>query len=623
MKFTKTLIICLVIIFMMTPAYGGDILTIQGVRDQINTHALKVKKSYPVNRLHFNQNRQVIRTWVEGSIDLSKATKRVSPIFNRTTYKQSITLEKLRLPTERLILSPQLTTQISEQETSEQGKLKALSLKSGSPNILVKQSPQLQQQKAVKLVKPVEAFYREGPMYYKFQKLKEMKAKDTIPEAKAITCARNFLTDNKFLQETTKDKVGRVYIQNRHINEEGAEGKAATDYLVQQDIVFERLYEGKPVINSKIVVGFQPVTGEIVLFKHFNWTPIEEQRSEQIDPQKLKAARSDSGAGIINRLEEKIRKYNGNFNRAIVKEAIPAWFQTEESLLPVMAFKIDIKFKSPQGIFQRDYLEVINLTGDDDIFFKSNQPVQEPVKAKGVLFTLPDIKMAPGYKIGQDNEAQRGQQIDLSGTWNSNIGLVYQISQNGNKFSYLDPMMHKPVNGTIDGKTVAVSWMEGNNQKELIGTITSMESDTRAKTISWANGVIFNSSTKSSTVTVAPSKPSQIDMATGYVASNVLKQYSDLSGTWNSNIGLVYEISQNGNKISYQDPMMHKPVNGTVDGKTVTVSWMEGNAVKSIKGTITSVSNDGKAKRIEWQNNVIYHRNDVKEATPIHLPGTK
>jgi len=85
-----------------------------------------------------------------------------------------------------------------------------------------------------------------------------------------------------------------------------------------------------------------------------------------------------------------------------------------------------------------------------------------------------------------------------------------------------------------------------------------MESDNRAKTISWANGVIFNKVEKSPTVTATPSQPSQVDMATGGVTSNMLKQYSDLSGTWKSNMGLVYQISQSVNKLSYQDPLMHK-----------------------------------------------------------------
>ena len=127
-----------------------------------------------------------------------------------------------------------------------------------------------------------------------------------------------------------------------------------------------------------------------------------------------------------------------------------------------------------------------------------------------------------------------------------------------------------------------------------------------------------------------PATPTQITKlkeASGFVTTPGAKaqdgQQIDFSGKWNSNIGLVYQISQNRTNFSYQDPMMHKPVNGTIDGKTVTVSWTEGNAVKNLKGTITSTGNDGKAKRIEWENSVVYHRYDGKDATPIHLPGTK
>ena len=199
---------------------------------------------------------------------------------------------------------------------------------------------------------------------------------------------------------------------------------------------------------------------------------------------------------------------------------------------------------------------------------------------------------------------------NLSGTWNSNVGLVYKISQNGNKISYEDPMMHKPVNGTVEGKTVTVSWMEGNALKELKGTITSVGNSNMAKQINWVNGAIFNRLATPPSMTATPKLPQQSDkaMATGYVLGKVVKQYPELFGTWNSNIGLVYQISQNGNKISYQDPMMHKPVSGTIDGKTVTVSWTEGNAVKNLKGTITLVGGDGKAKRIEWENSVVFNR---------------
>jgi len=65
--------------------------------------------------------------------------------------------------------------------------------------------------------------------------------------------------------------------------------------------------------------------------------------------------------------------------------------------------------------------------------------------------------------------------------------------------------------------------------------------------------------------TAAPKQFPQHDKATntGYIANLLAKKYPNLSGTWKSNMGLVYQISQSGNKLSYQDPLMHKPVNGT------------------------------------------------------------
>jgi hypothetical protein len=32
------------------------------------------------------------------------------------------------------------------------------------------------------------------------------------------------------------------------------------------------------------------------------------------------------------------------------------------------------------------------------------------------------------------------------------------------------------------------------------------------------------------------------------------------------------------------------------------------------------VDGGGRAKRIEWENNVVFHRQDKDDATPIHLP---
>jgi hypothetical protein len=99
-----------------------------------------------------------------------------------------------------------------------------------------------------------------------------------------------------------------------------------------------------------------------------------------------------------------------------------------------------------------------------------------------------------------------------------------------------------------------------------------------------------------------------IQPATGYKvgksAAPSAPQQLDLSGLWKNDLGSEYQINQQGQKITYQDPILNLPVSGTVAGKTVSVSWSGG----SVKGTITKWDNEGRANRIEWDNGIIFRR---------------
>jgi hypothetical protein len=324
------------------------------ISDQINTgiaaETAKVQKIVPLNTLQRDQNKLLFRTWVSESIDLNKAVKRTSRRTQSSTFKQSVTTEKLRMPTERMLLPKQ-----------------------PRPGALITPQLQLQGIRSVTLQKPVEVHYREGLTHFKYHKMKEAKAQAQIPTTEAMQLSRNFLIQNQFLQETEVDKVSTAYLQTRRIAEEGG-----TTYITQQDIVFERSFEGKPVINSKMVVGLDPGTREILLIKHHNWTPMNKQATRQLTMQERTTARSNSGAIIRQRLEEKIRKTSGNFVRATVKQVIPAWFQADNGLIPVIVFPIHIEHPSPRGVLTRDYLEVINLTGNDDDLFGMRSVAQGP-----------------------------------------------------------------------------------------------------------------------------------------------------------------------------------------------------------------------------------------------------
>lgn len=356
MNALKTFVIFAAILGMAIPAFAGDIIISADIAGKINSHAGAEKKSVPVNKAAKDQNKARFRTWTSGSMDLGKAKKRVSDRFNRTTYHQNVKTMKLRLPGERMKKSDKGTPEL------QMGKLKTLRMQKG-----------------------VDLFYREGPGYLKYQAVKEIKARKAMPNAQAVQLARKFLEENGFLQQSGKDRVATIYVQERRMNEDSAENTKAkpADSLLQQDVVFERSYDGKPVLNSKIVVGFLPDVQEIVNFKHFNWTPTEDSQAKTLSNQEIKGKGAPvSGDEIKNRLKEKIQRTTGKATKSNVKEAFPAWFQTQDGLIPVLAFRVGVDYADKKGTLSRDYLEVINLAGSDDALFPEQKGEDQPSVAK-------------------------------------------------------------------------------------------------------------------------------------------------------------------------------------------------------------------------------------------------
>jgi hypothetical protein len=366
------------------PPSGDNIIISNDINMQIAAEAAKVQKFVPSSTVQMDQNRKLFRTWVSGSINLDKAIQKVSTRFIRTKYMQEVTSEKLRLPTERLKLVPikHISPMSPQSETmdtpfSNQGNIS----QKNEPMIFYTPELQLQNVKAVTLGSPIKILYSEGPMYFKFHKLKEGKVKQPLQKSEAIQISKAFLLKNTFLKETLKDKIGNLYVANRRINEGGAEGKEVADYVVQQDVVFERMYEGKPVINSKIVIGLKPDTKEIILFKHFNWVPLEEQNEKQMSPQEAQLSSSTHGNSnssesrntISSRLKQKIIKHGGNFTLVTVKQVIPSWFQTQDGLLPVLVSEYEMEYPDKYGISIRPGIEIINLSGNDEIFFEGRK----------------------------------------------------------------------------------------------------------------------------------------------------------------------------------------------------------------------------------------------------------
>ena len=257
MKLLSTVISFLTIFYALSQAAAGEIVISDEIKTKINNEAVKEKKIIRLDRQKKDENKLFFRTWVSGSFDLDESTKRVSKRFDRISYGQEISSEKISLPAERL-------------------KIKTIKKRTKwwyfwkKPRVFNTPALQTDKVKKLDLEKPIQVLYREGSAYFKYIKFKEDKTKVALEHSKAIGLTKQFLLKNLFLSETDKDKIGPVFVEKRRINKDGGEGKKPYDYLVQQDVVFSRQYEGKPVINSKVVIGLLPSTKEIVLFKHLN-----------------------------------------------------------------------------------------------------------------------------------------------------------------------------------------------------------------------------------------------------------------------------------------------------------------------------------------------------------------
>ncbi len=80
-----------------------------------------------------------------------------------------------------------------------------------------------------------------------------------------------------------------------------------------------------------------------------------------------------------------------------------------------------------------------------------------------------------------------------------------------------------------------------------------------------------------------------------------------IAGTWKSNVGLVYEITQNKEKFTWKVIGMNQVGEGTITGDAVSVTWIDPKGRGGAKGKII-LDRDGKAVRIEWSNGVVFRR---------------
>jgi hypothetical protein len=221
--------------------------------------------------------------------------------------------------------------------------------------------------------KPTEMFYKHSPNCFSYRKYYNAEATTSLKKDEAIQIVKGFLLRNNFVKLNDFDTFGDIQVPELRRNCSADSVSQEREVVLLQRVKFQRMFRGVSVVNSMICVDFFPDTKEILGFKHYNWTPGTSEK----DAKPLSKKSTKNSVEIQKNLNEKIKKYCNATEKAQVDNIMPAWFQTETELIPILACEIKV-LKS--GNYET-YQEYINLTGNDDIFYTSRMQKISPTTA--------------------------------------------------------------------------------------------------------------------------------------------------------------------------------------------------------------------------------------------------
>lgn len=178
----------------------------------------------------------------------------------------------------------------------------------------------------------------------------------------------------------------------------------------------------------------------------------------------------------------------------------------------------------------------------------------------------------------------------LSGTWISSAGTTLEITQIGNMFEWLDKSNNQKGMGTIDGSKLTVTWQDKYGTHTSTWTITGFDSSGRPVRMLWENGQVF----ERSTVSAQPPPPP--------------KKVHDIAGEWNSNIKVIYKVTQTGDRFEWLDTNINLKGTGSLSGDDVTVTWTDVAGTHTANGKITDFDASGAPTTVVWDLGIVWER---------------
>ncbi len=144
-------------------------------------------------------------------------------------------------------------------------------VKKNSPILL-----KISKKQGLKTDKPFTIRYEKEGLKRSFRKDIRIPTKKQLPKARVIEIGKTLVLSNKFIKESGLDKMAlplMVSWRSHPLKENITEKEK---YTILQRVIFKRHFNGKEVINSKIIVDVHPDSEEILSYKHFDWSSIKE-----------------------------------------------------------------------------------------------------------------------------------------------------------------------------------------------------------------------------------------------------------------------------------------------------------------------------------------------------------
>ena len=220
--------------------------------------------------------------------------------------------------------------------------------------------------------KPVPIIYRKSANRFSFRKLLDAEAKGKVEEGTAVEMAGSFLSRSNFIRTTLMDGYLETTFPELRQKSAPVGETPERDVLLWQQVRYRRKFLNAPVINSRVSIDFHPDTLEILGFKHYNWTPTNEQAPISIPRDEMK-----SQAEVEQGLREKIDEFWNASQRATLTSVAQAWFQTETDLIPIFICQLE-REPTPTGCGDV-CTQFVNIAGSDLVFYATPKvPAPEP-----------------------------------------------------------------------------------------------------------------------------------------------------------------------------------------------------------------------------------------------------